>query len=198
MKKVIVVAAGLLLVVALASGASPARSGLDKKLDNTSFIEDGKLVSLIVGTKPSRVRGARDFMPVEIAVVNKRLASLTLTPESFFLVDEEGRRYPTVGGKELADHYGDVDVDRRLGVVGGLVAAKFKSYEAIPATLTPSFDKPFAEEIRLPRFSYATDFLYFPKPETGVRGRLFELWMESPDLPDPVFVVFEVGGKPIS
>ena len=61
-------------------------------------------------------------MPVEVAVVNKGLPGLTLTPESFFLVNEEGRRYPAVGGKELADNYGDVDVDRRLGVVAGLGA----------------------------------------------------------------------------
>ena len=46
--------------------------------------------------------------------------------------------------------------------------------------------------ISLPKFGYMNDFLYFPRPPAGVKGHYFELFMSSPDLPDPAFVKFEV------
>ena len=46
--------------------------------------------------------------------------------------------------------------------------------------------------VQVPRNGYVIDFIYFPTPETGVRGQRFELFMDAPELPDPVFVRFEV------
>ena len=46
--------------------------------------------------------------------------------------------------------------------------------------------------VALPRFGYMLDMLYFPAPSTGVKGHTFELFLQAPELPDPVFVRFEV------
>ncbi len=44
----------------------------------------------------------------------------------------------------------------------------------------------------LPKFGYLVDFLYFPRPKTGVLNQRFELFLDAPELPDPVFVKFEI------
>ena len=44
----------------------------------------------------------------------------------------------------------------------------------------------------LPKFGYLIDFIYFPQPKTGLRDRKFELFLQSKDLPDPIFVKFRV------
>ena len=48
------------------------------------------------------------------------------------------------------------------------------------------------DAVTLPRFGYLIEFIYFPRPAGGIVGKKFELFMESPDLKDPVFVRFIV------
>lgn len=168
---------------------------VDPKFSLSSYIEDGALVSLIVGTRPTGHKASEAYIPFEVAIVNKGLESLTLTRESFTLVDEEGHEYPTVGREELSRGYGNIDLDRRLGEIPEVVRGRYQSYAQVPSTLTPSFDKPMEQRLSLHRFSYALDFIYFPRPPSGVRGRRFSVFMRAPELPDPVFVKVQVPGK---
>ena len=164
----------------------------DRKFGLSSYIEEGSLISLIVGARPARFREDRDYMPLEVAVVNKGLKSLTFGPESFTLLDKAGNRYAAVGREELAKGYGNVDLDRRLGEIGPAVRGRYQAYGRLPSTLTPSFDKPVPRRLHLPRYTYVLDFLYFPRPAEGVGSGPFELFLDAPELPDPVFVRFEV------
>jgi hypothetical protein len=170
-------------------------SGPDPKLTLTAYKAEGKLVALVAGTRVAQVRGNSDYIPLEVAIVNKGLKGLALTPESFELIDENGTRYPVVAHAELARNYGDIDTDRRLAELPGVIAGLYGSYTRVDSVLTTSFDKPLAQDLFIPRFSYAVDFLYFAAPAAGVRGHRFELFMTSPDLEDPVFVKFAVKGK---
>ena len=43
----------------------------------------------------------------------------------------------------------------------------------------------------MPRFSYAVDFVYFPQPQNGIRGRHFEMFLYAEELENPVFVRFD-------
>ena len=81
---------------------APGPDDLDPKFSMSSYIEDGSLVALIVGTRPARSRETRDYIPLEIGIANHALPGLTLTRESFTLVDENGNRYPAVGRDELS------------------------------------------------------------------------------------------------
>lgn len=173
----------------------PASSAEDPKFSLSSYIEEGDLVALIVGTRPTGHRADENYIPFEVAIVNKGLKGLTLTRESFTLVDEQGNEYPTVGRDELSRGYGNIDLDRRLGEIAPVVRGRYTSYKQVPSTLTPSFDKPLEQKLSLYRFSYALDFLYFPRPPTGVRGHHFEVFMRAPELEDPVFVRVKVPGK---
>jgi hypothetical protein len=179
----------------LPRASAPAQ--VDPKFSMTSYIEDGNLVTLIVGTRPTRYREERAYIPLEVAVANKGLTSLTLTRESFTLVDQDGQRYPAATPRELAERYGNLDLDRRLGEIEPVVASRFISYSRIPSNFSPGFDVPIERRVlHLPRFGYALDYLYFPRPGTGVLGRRFELFVNAPELPSPVFVRFEVEGSP--
>ncbi len=184
--------------LAFATCASPERrvSGtpLDPKLSRFTYIEEGNLVALIVSTRATRYRLTRPYIPVEVAVVNKGLDSLTLTRESFTLIDAAGSRYPVVGRDELSRGYGNTDVDRRLSDAIRLLQLKFSAYEPVPANLTPGFDRGIARDrVHLPRFSYMVDFIYFPRPKGNLVEGPLELHVRAPELPDPVFVRFSVG-----
>ncbi len=46
--------------------------------------------------------------------------------------------------------------------------------------------------VYLPKFGYLIDYIYFPRPVTGIKDQRFELFLESQSLEQPVFVKFEV------
>ena len=108
------VLAAVIFALPACSTARRAPSDLDRKLSQSSYIEQGKLMALIVGTRVTRLRENRPYIPLEVSVVNKALASISFTAESFTLVDSEGNRYSPVGFDELKKDYGNIDIDRRL------------------------------------------------------------------------------------
>jgi hypothetical protein len=188
-------AASAVVLSCATRATSSAQAVVDPKFSLSSYIEDGSLVALIVGTRPTGHRASKAYIPFEVAIVNKGLESLTLTRESFTLVDEEGNEYPTVGREELSSGYGSIDLDRQLGEIPEVVRGRYQSYAQVPSVLTPSFDKPMERKLSLHRFSYALDFLYFPTPPTGVAGRRFSVFVRAPELAEPVFVKVQVPGK---
>ena len=134
-------------------------------------------------------------MPVEIAIVNRGMKSLSLTRESFSLVDASGRRYPLAGPKELkAGYHGSIDLDRRrFTEAAPIVFGKYASYNRVPSNFSPAFDDPIAlDRVFLPRYSYIVDFLYFPSMQPYKLGDPLELDVSAPELANPLFVRFTV------
>jgi hypothetical protein len=199
---------GLTAVVLILTGACAGRSemrgqtttGLDRKLSTYAYIEDGDLIDLIVGTRPARYREDSNFMPVEIAIANRRLKQLTLSRESFVLVDEEGNRYPCASPQELLEAYRFLDWDREPSVseLYALIDTKYAAFTRYPSNFSPTHEARASrygvvvDRVALPKFGYLMDMLYFPAPGTGVKNHRFELFVSAPELPDPVFVKFEV------
>lgn len=173
-------------------------SGLDRKLATFSYIEDGDLVDFIVCTKPTRYREGEQYIPLEFSVANRAMKQLTLTRESFILIDEEGNRYPVAGPKELMQNYNFLDWDRQFTELEGILDARFSAFTRYPSKFSPtrqmrtSRSSLVRDLVSLPKFGYVIDYLYFKHPVTGVKGHKFELFMQAPELPDPVFVKFEV------
>ena len=203
MRQAAVVSVFFILMVALLSGcAAGSYSGrseepaLDRKFSLTSYIEEGTQLALIVGVRPAGIVKNQGYVPFEIGVANRGMEKLTITPESFILVDENGNRYPVVSSEELYREYRRVDVDRRLGEIFQVMLGKYQTYTLVPSNFTPSFDAPtLVPRAYIPRYGMMYDLIYFPEPETGVRGRRFELFMNAPELENPVFVQFRIGGK---
>ncbi len=188
----------LACLACLACGPTPLRgqevSGLDRKLATFSYIEQGDLVTFIVSTKATRYRDDAPYVPIEISVANNGLKRLFLTRESFTLVDEEGNRYPVATPRELIESYDFLDFDRRLEDIESVTFNRFATYTRYPANFSPrrASTQLVRDNVSLPRFGYFIDFIYFPRPETGLLERTFELFLDSTDLPDPVFVRFKV------
>ena len=87
---------------------------VDRKLSTFAYIEEGKLATFVVDTRATRYRGQDAYIPIEIAIGNTGVKQLTLTRESFTLVDDKGDRYPCASPKELLDNYDYLDLDRDL------------------------------------------------------------------------------------
>lgn len=176
-----------------------AASDLDRKLSTYAFIEEGDLVTFIVGTRATRYRGDEAYIPIEICISNNGLRQLILTRESFTLIDEDGNRFPAAGPRELIDGYNFLDIDRNgLTELEDIVFNKFAAYTRYGSQFSPT-NVAFAEQsnlvrdlVSIPKFGYIIDFIYFPTPETGVMGKRFDLFLESSSLADPVFVKFIV------
>ena len=182
-------------LIAIPGCAGPKRDpDVDFKLTNTAYMEEGDLVAFVVSVRAALQREDSNYVPFQIAIMNKGLTGLTVNREFFELIDEDGKRYAPVGFEELRQGYGSTDLDRRLGDIEGVIENKYQTYEQQPSTLTPSFDRPTLLVTKLPRFSYLVDWLYFPMPEGGIKERRFELFLNAPELPDPVFVRFRVTG----
>lgn len=172
--------------------------GLDKKYSMFAWIESGKLADFIVGTKATRDREDGPYIPLEIAVANRSLKRLYITRESFVLIDELGNRYQCANPEELIANYDLLDWDRQLTELPGIVDTRFGAYTRYPAKFSPTREirtssaGVITDYVSLPKFGYFIDFIYFPLPKTGLKGKKFELFLSSPDLPDPIFVKFLV------
>lgn len=203
----------ILLAAALASvlaacGAHQPMEGrspddLDRKLSTFAYIEQGDLVTFIVDTQAARYREKSAFMPIEIAIANNGLRNLVITRESFQLIDEQGNRYPAASPRELYEGYDFLDIDRNnLAELELIVHNKFAAYTRYESKFAPTHlsgrdmdlvsPTTVRDMVSLPRFGYLLDFIYFPKPTTGIKGHRFELFLDAQGLENPVFVKFEV------
>jgi len=172
---------------------------VDRKLSTFAYIEEGKLATFIVDTRATRYRGKDSYMPVEIAIANRGVKQLSLTRESFTLVDENGDRYPCASPKELLANYDFLDLDRDLEELNEIVFNRFGAMIRYSSNFSPTrfSSRPGAsrvviDRVQLPKFGYLLDMIYFPMPATGLLGHKFELSMTAPELTEPIFVKFEV------
>ncbi len=196
------VSTACLLVLVVALGGCATRqpitgqeiSGPDRKLSTFAYIEEGSLVTLIVGTKAARYREEADYIPLEIALANRGLRVLSLSREAFELRDADGNRYPLAGPEELIEGYAELDFDRAYAELGQITYAKFAAKQRYPANFSPTRTggRIVRDRVNLPKHGYIIDYLYFPRPPGGIIGHEFELFLDSPELEDPVFVTFEV------
>lgn len=187
----VLLAAGCVLPGCVFRETAVNPGGMAPKLARSTFLEQGPLVALVVSTRAMRHRLDRPFLPLEIAVVNKGLASLTLTPESFTLRDQAGNEFPAVGREELSRLYGSTDRDRAYAEALPFVAQKFSSYRVEPSNFTPGFDAPIVRrKVALPRFSYLHDFIYFPRPPDDLALKPLELIVSAPDFDERLFIRF--------
>ena len=171
--------------------------GPDRKLSTFAYIEQGDLVTMIVGTRAARYRESSAYIPVEIAVVNHGVRSLSLSRESFELRDAQGNRYPMASARELMQQHDELDYDRAYAELAQITTTRFAANARYPSNFSPTRaagNTPalVRDRIGLPRHGYLIDYVYFPRPSTGILNESFELFLVAPELDDPIFVKFEV------
>ncbi len=192
----IAVAAALAGAAACATSSSLGgrASDVHPKLSLTAYIEEGDLLAFLVDTRLAGLRSERDFVPLEVGVANKSMSGLTLSLESFRLVDGQDRSYPAVRGEEVQRGYeGSIDVDRRLGTLLPFMLGRFQAYSLVDSKLTRSFDEPLeVNRVQLPRYSMTHDLLYFPRPEDGIKDGVFTMLLTAEQLEEPIVLRFRV------
>jgi len=159
------------------------------------FKEEGDLVLMTVGVGAARMRDDQPFVPFEVWVANKGVTPyIQLDRESFYLMDTFGRRYGMAGVEEVRRLQGGVSLDRRMGSAE-FNAFKFDAYRFVDSAFFPNLGtgaQVLHDRIEIPRFGYMRDTLYFPRPDGDLLGGIFELHLTAKQLPQEIFVVFEV------
>ena len=167
--------------------------GLDRKLDPFTYIEEGKIVGLAVGVQAARYREESAYLPLAVGIANKGKDTLRIDRESFLLYDDQGRRYPLAPFSEVSAKYDRATGDRQFTTFFEIFNAKFPVFTRVQMNFFPlQLARTTQDFIELAPFTYAADYLYFPRPETGVLNHRFELHVKMKPLEDPIFVKFMV------
>lgn len=168
---------------------------LDYKLGPFTYMEEGKLVSLAVGTEATKEREKEKFIPLHLAFANRGAPTLTITRESFTLQDENGKRYPLASLQEVGDTYGPSQMDRHFTTTFDMFRSRLTTFDRVDSNFFPerASGRLVIERVEVPRFYYLLDLLYFPHPDDQVVGRRFELHVKPTGTEDEFFVKFLVG-----
>ncbi len=186
---------------ASSSSSLPQEEGLNPRLTRFAYLEEGKLVTLAADTEATRNRDKQKVIPVAIVIANNGLPRLTLTRESLTLIDDQGRRYAmasvpegrAIGALAIHDY-------RQSEYFLGVLSNRFTAHTFLRTVFFPipvterGFEQRglLQEHTELPRQSWTYDIVYFPHPEGSILGRKFELWLNTKELEQPVFVKFAV------
>ena len=194
----------LLAVAGCASGFNdlPQEPGFSPRLTRFTYLEEGKLVSLAADTEATLQREKQKFIPVGIGIANLGLGKpLTLSRESFTLVDDQGKKYSLATVQEARSLAGLQTYDLKLEqTFVEVLNNRFTTMMSVPMVFFPvqSTEPQYSrrgivrDRVELPDRSWAWDILYFPHPEGKLKGRKYELWLDAPELKEPVFVRFAV------
>jgi hypothetical protein len=183
-------------VLAVAGTACAARTGERISIPATSrtlapsiYYEDGRSLFLGVNTGLARFGAQQDLVPVEIAVANKDLPKLTVNLEGITL-QADGQRWPAAAVEERAGSTLRADFERRTQPVSFRAAlrTRFPIYREIQPNAggTPR-DRSLAREVELGQHTWVLAQVWFPHPGGELKGRTFEVWLQAPELEDPVF-----------
>ena len=166
---------------------------LSPTLGPMTFKEEGNLVILTVDVNATRFHGDSPFVPVAIGLANKRVKPfISISRESFYLMDAFGRRYGLAGVSEVQRLQRGLSQDRHLTAIS-FKTSKFTGYRHYNTAFFPFLTGGILRDrVDLPTFGFFADVLYFPRPEGDLRGGVFELHLTAKERPQDVFVVFEV------
>jgi len=192
----------LLLVagtIACVQSPNTSPSGVDKPkasptLAPSIHYEEGKLAFLGVNVHLAKFSLDKDLVPLEIAVVNKGLATLTIGPESFTLRSLDGQAWPMAPPQESAGSSLRSDFDRKTQPVSftDVLSLRFSIYKYIPSTFSSRGGNPsMTRTAPLARTTYTAFQAWFPNPGGELKGQLFEVWLEAPELPEPIFTTIQ-------
>ena len=190
----IVVLGGLSLAACTYAQKNVIKPGvLSPTLAPMVFKEEGALVLMTAGVNATRFHGDDPFIPLEVWLANKGVEpSLKVSRESFYLMDTFGKRYGMAGVEEVLRLQRGLSLDRQLNSAS-FTGSKFDGYRLIPTAFFPILGATIINDrAELPKFAYMADIFYFPRPDGDLGGGIFELHLLAKELPQDIFVVFEV------
>lgn len=198
MKKTLLWLSVLGVIVLLMTEYTPAKGilqeELDAKYDQFTYVVEGDPVAVGVASYVARYREKEDYMPLEIGIANKMLEKLTLTRNSFTLIDEQGNEYSLTPVDELLENYHKQEADLKLSHITQISRDLFGGLDQVESNFQPGrvSDKLVMDKVELPKWYYMIDMLYFQRPAAGIRGKKFTFRINTPEIEQPIQVRFRV------
>lgn len=154
-------------------------------------------VTVLVYTGPAQRDEKKDWLPFEVAVGHAKGSPITVSPESFTLIDAEGKGHPAIDWKTIRDEsqgqlHSDAEYMRMMKMPIGNI---FDGYKPLGANFYPTTGAPgntrFALE--LVAFSWFVTPIYFEHVE-AIDG-LMRIEMKAQGMNAPVVVGFTIKDK---
>jgi hypothetical protein len=173
------------------SGEEPETS---KSFAFATYKERVGPMTLLVGSFPAALASEERFIPLQVAVgIRGKDPHLTVSPESFTLIDQDGAAYPLASYREVTANQWLTDYVRQIDAAYPLVTGEqFANSERLQSRFFPPLgSRPRIERVHLVRSSYFEDLIYFPRPDLGLRGVL-TLRFQADGMAEPIDVRFEI------
>ncbi|MDQ7005959.1 MAG: hypothetical protein Q9Q40_01880 [Acidobacteriota bacterium] len=176
-------------------GILPREEGLHPRLTPFTYLEEGRLIAFAVDTEAARQREKDLLIPFGIGVTNLGLKSLSLSRESFTLIDDAGRRYGMVSLQEMRAAVVAPDFDVKVSRdFFGIWKTRNRPWPRVASSFFPlaRSRRLVQDRVQLHRHAWMSDLVYFSHPEGRLVGRVYEMWIDAPELPEPTFVKFRI------
>ena len=176
-------------------GTSPSKPGPSDTLAPSIFYEEGKLVFFGVNAGLARLRPNGKLLPFEIAIENKGLEQLRVSAEYITLRSSDGRTWPVTPPEESEGSTLQSEFDRSRQPVSfqEIVGQRVGNSKYVPSTFgLRGGNITMSRTAELRRNTWTFSQVWFPNPGGELKGQLFEVWLDSPDLPDPVFTTIRL------
>lgn len=166
----------LMIVAAIATigcgrGLEPTNAGTKyKKFTGTAYTSSGDDFTLIVDVQAARIAERQEFLPLQIAFLNKAKSRTMVRRESFILETTDGTRLPAVGYREFSKSYPRHRVDIRVSrnflesLNGRYPSPPFRKRGLEFFPIRESGDVP-RDQINLAQGDLGIGFVYFRLPD---------------------------------
>ncbi len=185
---------GIALALAAAVPALAER-GVSERYAFETYRERVGPVTVVVDSYPASLRAEADYIPLHVAVGLKSGApDVTVTRETFTLIDSRGNRVPAAGPIEIRENYGMVAFDASLMRIRPLVVGQqFTGSLPLRSNFYPDSRGigVVQDAVHLGPYTWFHDVFYFPRPSAGLDGVL-RLRLEGGGLEEPIEVKFRV------
>lgn len=188
---------GTLGIVLALTAAAPALAerGVSERYAFETYRERVGPVTVLVDSYPASLRTESDYIPLHVAVGLKSGApDVTITRETFTLIDAQGNRVPAAGPLEIRENYGMVTFDASLMRIRPLVVGQqFTGSLPLRSNFYPDAKGigVVQDTVYLGPYTWFHDVFYFPRPAAGFDGVL-RLRLEGGGLEEPIEVKFRV------
>jgi hypothetical protein len=184
------------VIVAVAVGVTllgASRAKTSEKYSNTVYRERSDRITVLVDAYIASFHEADDYIPFPVAIGLRSGKNVTISHESFTLVDQEGNVVPLATYQEINENYNKIPFDESLREARPLVIGQqFENSTELPSQFFPSSrGSTYLSRVEMAPFTWFNDVLYFPRPPAGLGGVLV-LRVTGSSLEQPVEVRFEV------
>jgi hypothetical protein len=173
-------------------------SGDDSSYAGTYFEGEDEHIIVVVDVELTRLRLEEKYFPLSIKIANKRLPSLTLTRDSFILIDDNRMPHYMPDIKELQKNYEKLTPDSKFrsqtGLLRDQMLTSFSYYRKADSNFFPvtAGSARVIDKVYVRQRGFMEDVIYFPMPPGGIKGKVLILRVDAEELEVPADIAFTV------